>query len=479
MRCILVFVLIASGLAFSPLARGGGLERNRGVPVYGVPSFAQLLRRPLSLAEAVNIAAAQNAVILAAQKEVEARYGIAIQVRSIVLPHVTESASYLYRQDSLLEVTELPTFRLFIPQLGIDRTIGGGHTSFPNNQFWENDVRVVQSVYEGGRLLSALRQEKLIREQALVDFQTTLADVLLQVHIAYDDAQLAALEIKLREQEVGLLGGIYDKITEQRKIGVVTEFEELRAKVEQDNARTPLAIARQDLVIAKQHLLQLMGYDVPDISANDVALDLSTPLRALQYDQDLPAALVTAERQRSELASIYLAGKLADEAIVVAKAGNKPSIQGFAAYDAASRVQSRDPSDPVHGALVGAQLSWPLFDGFLTQGRIKEAVARRGQVAHNTDELSRQIKFQVRTAWARLVETRNILNIQAGNIDSAVRAIDLSETRFFTGIGTEVEVLSAQTALTDARDFYATALRNYSVAYSQLLRATGEDLRWK
>jgi len=30
--------------------------------------------------------------------------------------------------------------------------------------------------------------------------------------------------------------------------------------------------------------------------------------------------------------------------------------------------------------------------------------------------------------------------------------------------------------MTDARDFYATALRNYSVAYSQLLRATGEDM---
>jgi len=30
--------------------------------------------------------------------------------------------------------------------------------------------------------------------------------------------------------------------------------------------------------------------------------------------------------------------------------------------------------------------------------------------------------------------------------------------------------------MTDARDFYATASRNYSVAYSELLRATGEDM---
>ena len=59
---------------------------------------------------------------------------------------------------------------------------------------------------------------------------------------------------------------------------------------------------------------------------------------------------------------------------------------------------------------------------------------------------------------------------------AAGRTIELAETRFNTGSGSQVETLSAQTAMTDARDFYATALRNYSVAYSQLLRATGEDM---
>jgi outer membrane protein len=471
--------LIILTFGFVLFARGGGTERNRGVPAYGVPSFRELVRHPLSLVEAVNIAAAQNAVIRAAQKEVEARYGVAIQVRAIVLPKVLESASYEFRQDSLIERTELPSFRLLIPQLGIDKTIGEGEVSLSNNQVWNSDVRIVQSIYEGGRLLSALRQTKLIREQALLDFQTALGDVLLQVRVTYDDAQLAAAQIKLREQEIDLLGAILDKVREQAKVGVVSDFAQIRAEVEQNNARTPLATARQDLVIAKQHLLQLMGYDVPITSANDVALDLSTPLRALRYEQDLPAALATAERQRSELASIYLAGKLADEAIIVAKAGNKPSVHAFAAYDALSRVQSRDPGDPLTGGLFGGQVTWPIFDGFLTRGRVMEAVARRGQVAHNTDELSRQITLQVRTAWARLVETRNIVDIQSGNIDAAVRTVDLAQTRYFTGIGSEVELLDAQTALTDARIFYANALRDYSVAYSQMLRATGEDLRWR
>src|SRR6516165_3799118 len=118
----IAFIIVTFSLVL--FARGGGVERNRGVPRYAVPSYRELLRRPLSLLEAVNIAVAQNAVIRAAQKEVEAQYGVAIQVRAIVLPKLVESANYTYLQDTLIERTEVPSSRLLIPQLGIDRTIG-------------------------------------------------------------------------------------------------------------------------------------------------------------------------------------------------------------------------------------------------------------------------------------------------------------------------------------------------------------------
>src|ERR1051325_4086668 len=110
-----LLALMASALA-SISAYAGPTERSTTT---GIPTFAEVVRRPLSLAEAINIAAAQNAVILAAQKDVEARYGIAIQVRSIVLPKVIESAAYQVSQDSLIEANqaenrELPSFRILI-----------------------------------------------------------------------------------------------------------------------------------------------------------------------------------------------------------------------------------------------------------------------------------------------------------------------------------------------------------------------------
>ena len=310
----------------------------------------------------------------------------------------------------------------------------------------------------------------------MLDFRTTVADVLLQVRIAYDDAQLAALQIQLRQQSLDLLGSLAGKIKDQLAVGMVSEFEDIRASVEQANAATPLALARQEQVIAKQRLVQLMGYDAPPTAANNLPLRLSTPLRSPAYDGSLAAALTVAEAQRTELASLAVAQKLGDEAIITARAGYFPAVRAFAGYDALSRTQSRDLSDPLHGGIAGVQFSWAIFDGLLTAGRVQEARGRRDEVAHNTDDFRRRVGLEVRTAWERMRQARVILEVQGGNVTAAGRTIELAETRFNTGSGSQVETLSAQTAMTDARDFYATALRNYSVAYSQLLRATGEDM---
>ena len=449
-----VSLLVA--LAFAAVATAGTNEIDR---VAGPPSFEEMVRRPLSLGEALNIAAAQNSIIRAARSDVEARFGIAVQVRSIVLPKALAEVSYGVVQDSLIEANE-------------NSPIG----PVVNNQSFSSDVRIVQSIFEGGRLLSALRQDKLIRERAMLDFRTTVADVLLQVRIAYDDAQLAALQIQLRQQSLNLLGSLAGKIKDQLAVGMVSEFEDIRASVEQANAATPLALARQEQVIAKQRLMQLMGYDVPPTATNNLPLRLSTPLRSPAYDGDLAAAVAIADAQRTELASLAVAQKLGDEAIITARAGYFPAVRAFAGYDALSRTQSRDLSDPVHGGIAGVQFSWAIFDGLLTAGRVQEARGRRDEVAHNTDDFRRRVGVEVRSAWERMRQARVILEVQGGNVTAAGRTIELAETRFNTGSGSQVETLSAQTALTDARDFYATALRNYSVAYSELLRATGEDM---
>lgn len=451
--------LIALALLLAPLGSvaAGVPQTKKGK----APSFEALLQRPLSLVDALNIATEQNGNILQAHKSVEARLGVAIQTRAILLPQVVSRVDYSVSQDSLVEFNT--GFNAFGPN--------------SNNQRWVGDARVVQSLYQGGRLLSALRVSKLIREQAMQDFLTTLGQVLLQVRTAYDDVQLAAAQIEVRQASVDLLKGELDNVRLRLSAGVVSEFDQLRAEVELSNAEPPLILARNSYITAKQSLVELLGYNVPKEARNDLPLRLDTPLQVRKYPADLPGALAAGWKNRAELESLNTQVKLSDENIITARAGNKPGVQAFAGYDVTSRTRSRNAGDSLDGAIAGVQMSWPLFDGFLTQGRVAEALANRGLRQAELEEQRRLVSLQVRTAWSDILSAKATVDSQKENIGRAERTVQLARERYLTGTGIQVDILSAQTALTQTRGNYVQSLRDYSVAYSRLLRATGEDVQ--
>jgi outer membrane protein TolC len=428
---------------------------------------------------ALNLAIAHNGVILQAQKDVEAAAGESIQLKAILFPHVTHDASYSIRQDQLIEANqerELPSLEIPLPGGGMEK-IGGGTFPKVNNQQWYADVEIVQSVYEGGRMASALRSSRLVRVEAALDFGTTVADTLLSVCAAYDDVIRTAKQVEVRDAAVTFLNQYLADTKAKFDAGAVPEFDYIRQQVELANAVAQQTQAVGDHRVAKQTFVELLGCNLPTTVGDDLPLDLTTPLEARPYRDDLSASLVAALHHRTELASLEAQEGLGDEAIVVAKAGLKPSVQIFAGYSVTSVLQTRTASEQLHGGLLGAQLSWPLFDGFLTKGKIDQAVALRGKTAEALAETTRVVELQVRTAWSDLRTARSVLEAQGQNVKKAERALELAKERYDAGSAPQIDVLSAQTALTDARGSYVDALRNYSVARTKLLRATGEDLQ--
>lgn len=431
------------------------------------------LTSPLSIVDALNLAATHNGTILQGQQQIEATYGVAIQTRAIALPSLVEQARYTYRDEGLNDIPEsdpvvLPT----VPPITL-----GGTPGKPNNQNWSSDVQIVQSLYEGGRILSAVRSSKLIREQALMNYQATVADILLQVRIVYDDALYASKQIEVRAASVKLLSEQLDLTKKRAAAGVVTDFEVLRAEVELANAQPPLITAQNDYAIAKQKLVQLMGFDLPVDAAADLPLNLSSNLSAKPYNGELSQAVSKALAKRSEIAALEKELALRKESIVSAKAGYKPSLQTYAGYELLSRNSSRNAGDNTYGWSVGGQVSWALFDGFLTKGRVQEARALTAKASEALAEAKRQIALEVRTAWSSLTESKAVLVSQEKNTETAAESLRLAGIRYEAGTGTQIDVLSAQTALTDARVSYVQALRNYSVSRARLERAVGDDLR--
>ncbi len=470
-RFSLAVALFVCASSLLPCALAGDATDKGRSPQASLPDA---LKRPLALVDVLNIAAVQNGNILQAKKDVEAAFGVAIQTRAIVLPQVVGSGQYEVIDDSLIARQTVAPQEISIPGIGT-LTTPGRQSPLTNNQTWNSNIQIIQNIYEGGRLVSAVKSAKLIREFAIYDYQTVVADNLLEVCIAYDDAQVAVQQIAVREAAIKYLTEQLDITQKRFNAGVLTEFEVLRAQVELTDAQPPLIVAQNEYIVAKQRLVELLGYDLAPSVANDLPLNLTTPLQAKPYPGELSESIIQAFANRSELAALRTLEKLRTEDVVKAKAGYKPSLQGFAGYNLTSNVYSRNAGDSLNGWSAGAQVSWALFDGLLTKGKVDEAVALQGKSKLKTDETARQVQLQVRTSWDDLRRAKSVVDALGMNIEKAVESLRLATVRYEAGTVTQLDVLNAQTTLTNTRAQYFQALRDYSVARSRLERSVGAN----
>ena len=411
--------------------------------------------QPLSLADAVNLALRQNPNILRAQKDLEVAQGVVIQTRAIAIPKVNAAGNY-----SAVQPTDVDT--LTAPGI-----------NFGTDQNWASQLKLVQSLYEGGRILSALRVARLTKERSLLDYHTAVADTVLEVQIAYYDVLLAVQQITVQEASVELLTRELGDTTRRYDDGTVPRFNVLRAEVELANARPKLIRARNSYRVTKNILVNLLGFSVPKETFEDIPLTLAGKLEAEPYQIELPRAIALALERRTELGALRKTQALRKEDIVNAKSTYKPSLQAYGGYDVHNSELSQDLSNEKQGWIAGVQLSWSLFDGRRTEGKVKEATALYERSGVDLDDTGRRSELEVRTAHSNFIEADEVLKSQEKVLEEAEEAVRLSRARSDAGTGTQLDDLSAQTALTEARTTQIQALRDYSVARARLERAIG------
>jgi outer membrane protein len=411
--------------------------------------------QPLSLADAVNLALQRNPNILRAQKDLEAVQGVVIQTRAIAIPKLNLSGSFSAAQPSDVDTLNSPVF------------------TFGPDQNWVTQIKLVQSLYEGGRILSALRVARLTKERSMLDYQTAVANTVVEVQVAYYDVLLALQQITVQEASVELLGRELADTTRRYDAGTVPRFNVLRAEVELANAKPKLIRARNSYRIAKNNLVNQLGFNVPKETVEDIPLTLAGKLEAAPYKLDLPRAIALALERRTELGALRKTQALRNEDIVNAKSTYKPSLQAFGGYDVHNSILSQDISDEKNGWIAGVQLTWSLFDGRRTQGKVMEATALYERAGVELDDTGRRIELEVRTAYSNFIQADEVLKSQEKVVEEAEEALRLARARNEAGTGTQLDVLSAQTALTDARSTQIEALHDYSVARARLERAIG------
>ena len=418
------------------------------------------ITQPLSMVDALNLTLKQNSGLQKARADLEAARGLVIVTRAVALPTISASGNAQREDQSLIQ-----------------KFTGTGPGFLSPRDNWNTSIQIVQNIYQGGRTLSAIRAARLEKEQAMFNYQSAVADALLATRVAYYDVLVAEQQITVNEASVTLLNEELQDQQRRYEAGTVPRFNVLQAEVAVANARPPLINARNAYRIAKNNLSNLLGYNLPRNVWEDIPLNLTEKLDAQPYNTELPAAIAQALQRRTELAALERTEGLQRENVINARAGYRPTIQATAGYDwRSSQFSGAGTQSEYDGWVIGGQLNWNIFDGMATYGKVVQAKAQLAHAKADVEDRSRQIELEVRTDYSSLIEAREVLESQQKVQEQADEALRLARARAEAGTGTRLDVLNAETQLTQARTTQVQALHDYDVARARFERAIGQDM---
>ncbi len=343
----------------------------------------------------------------------------------------------------------------------------------PNDQSWMTKIELTQLLYSGGATRAAIRQQDLQEEAAVIAFQSTVGDVLLDVKKRYYAVILAREQVVVNQEYVDLLQEELQSAQYRFSAGSVSSFDVLRAEVALANAQTPLIRARYNSQLALQELSRVIGCTALAEEGAAPAFDVHGDLRFEPVAVDLKEAQETALSNRPELERLDRLFAAANQALKAAAAGNRPNVSVYGNYGAQNDRNADNLGDEMHGWELGLRVTWPLFDGLMTRGRIAEARAELALRELDRQQRRQEIIVEVQRAHAALVESTDLVHATHKVVEQAGESVRQARARLDTGAATQLDVLYSQVALTMARSNEVQALHDFNVAVSQIRWAMG------
>ena len=404
------------------------------------------LPSPLDLRSAIRYALDHNYAILQAREAIRLQEGVIVQVSSQQIPNVSAQGQWQRNDASISQ---------FSP---------------PATSLWALELKATQTLYAGGGVQSSIKGAKLTRDAATSQFQTAIDTALLDVRTTFYNVILAREKIRVEEENVKLYQHQLEDTKNQFTSGTVSNFEVLRAKVFLANAQPNLIIARNSYRIAIEQLRQSIG--APGSAAfPEVVGDLN--VEPASFDAD--AAIASAHAHRPELQRLGKLKDAAEQSVKTARSNFYPNVQAFGGYqwDSFTFADPAYGTEGANGWLFGLQSTWSIFDGRATDGRVRQAKSMLEQARLSTASEELEIDVEVRQAMSSLQAAQELLTASKQTIEEAEEDLRLADAKFHAGSATQLDVLTSQVSLTQAKTDQLTANYNYLVALANIRKAIG------
>ncbi|PSB12688.1 transporter [Pleurocapsa sp. CCALA 161] len=442
-------------------------------------------QKPITLEQALQLSLKNNKEIEEARIQVERAEAELKQQKAALYPNLDLTSGLSYGNDLFLDsVTEqridqdvedtLDQARAQDPNLtdaelgqiedNVRQSAEDQFTDTSSASFdFQGGLGINYDIYNGGRRGASIRAaEKQLRSTEL-DLERIVEEARFETARDYFNLQNGDAQVEIQQAAVQDATQTLKDAQLLQKAGLGTKFEVLQAQVELAQAEQQLTTAIANQNIARRQLAETLSVShSTDLATADQIAEAGI------WNLKLPETIVQAFKNRAELEQSLLQREISQEQRTIALSQTRPNLSASANYSLNDDFE--DDFDITDQYQLGLNLQWRLFDGGAASAGAEQADRDREIAETQFANLRNQIRFAVEQAFYQLRSNQNNIITTTKEVELATESLRLARLRFQSGVGTQTDVIDAQTALTRARGDRLSSIIDYNQSYADLIR---------
>jgi outer membrane protein TolC len=282
----------------------------------------------------------------------------------------------------------------------------------------------------------------------------------LEVSKAYMQLQLAYKAVKVLEKANTTAQGNLKLVENYFKNGMLQKTDLLNVQVRVNEITNQLQYAKSNVQNASDYLAFLLN--------EDMAGKTFKPAEVLDNSIAIETINTTISDSRKDIQAMLKSSEAYKKMFQSSKFGFLPRLNAFGSYEL---YDQNIFGTSAKGYLVGAQLSWNIFDGFKTIGKTQKAKADFEKAEIETEQYKKQSQLELSKTNRQLVDAENKVNLSKLAFEQSQEAFRIRQNRFAQGLEKTTDLLLAETQMAqkELEHLQAVFEYNFTKQYLQFL----------
>ncbi|MFK7951940.1 MAG: TolC family protein [Ekhidna sp.] len=369
--------------------------------------------------------------------------------------------------------------------LGIDEgEVFAAENFFQLKSAGDMNLTVNQLIFNGSYIVG-LQASNAYQELSIRQANQTREEVALNVSKAYYNLLILREQLELLDANVDRIDTLYYNTAAMVENGFAEKIDADRIKVTLNNLKSEQANLSSIETVSIKLLKLQMNY--PFNEPMDISGDLSEMIfeqvesqQSEGWSYNTRPDYQVMEVQR-ELQNLNIKNKYAEALptlgafATLGRSTQSPNFGGlFKSNSSFTEVEDQIGVDSWYGySALGLSLSWNLFTGLQRNHQIQQQKMELEKIENGFTMMEQSIDLEIEQSNINLSNAQQQLEVQDENQSLATEIYTISKIKYEEGVGSNLEVIEANTALKEAQTNYYSALYNAIIAQLELKKALG------